>query len=46
MLLLCLGGLGSSGIGMYLGIRRMRRGVRRALTGAGMAPEPVRPPAE
>jgi hypothetical protein len=46
MLLLCLGGLASSGIGMYLGIRRMRRGAWRALGGIGGAPEPVRPPAE
>jgi hypothetical protein len=34
MLLLCLGGLGSSGIGAYLGIARMRRpAVRRMAEG-------------
>src|SRR5262245_20396454 len=45
MLLLCLGGLASSGIGAYLGIKRMRRGVGRALAGLGTGgvrrPEPA-----
>src|SRR5678815_424140 len=41
MIALCLGGLASSGIGMYLGIRRMRRAAVRtagSLAGANLDP--------
>ncbi len=41
MILLCLGGLASSGIGLMLGIRRLRRGaVRTANSLAAPAPSP------
>jgi len=47
MLLLCLGGLASSGIGVYLGIARMRRGARRGLAAIGKSAGAERPePAE
>jgi hypothetical protein len=45
MLVLCFGGLASTGIGAYLGIKRMRRGAGRAMAGLGKAggvhPEPA-----
>jgi hypothetical protein len=45
MLLLCFGGLASSGIGAYLGTKRLIRGTRRT-TGRVGAPSAVQPPAE
>ncbi len=41
MTLLCLGGLASSGMGLLLGVRRLRRAAARTVGSAGAAPAPA-----
>lgn len=42
MITLCLGGLTSSGIGLLLGVRRLRRGIARAVAPGADTPGPTR----